>query len=42
MKKIGLVGDAEATTVAGEVRAWPSVGLLTVSGKSFEPEGGGS
>jgi hypothetical protein len=42
MKKMGFVGLAEATTVAGEVTVWPSVGLLTVNGKSFEPAGGGS
>jgi hypothetical protein len=42
MKKIGLVGVAEATTFNGEVVDSPVVGLETVNGKSLEPAGGGS
>jgi len=42
MKKIAFFGEADATTVAGEVTVPPSVGLDTVSGKSLEPfESGG-
>jgi len=42
MKKIGFLGFALATTVTGEVRLSPVVGLETVSGKSFEAGGGGT
>lgn len=41
MKKIGFVGVAEATTFNGDVNEPPVVGLVTVSGKSLEPGGGG-
>ena len=41
MKKIAFFGEADATTVAGEVTVPPSVGLDTISGKSFEPFGSG-
>ena len=37
MKKIGLVGVAEATTFIGEVTLAAAAGLVTVSGKSFDP-----
>ena len=37
MKKIGLGGVAEATTLIGEVTLAPDDGLDTVSGKSFDP-----
>ncbi len=37
MKKIGLVGAADATTVMGDVTVEAAVGLETVSGKSFDP-----
>jgi hypothetical protein len=37
MKKIGLVGVAEAVTVSGDVTLAAAVGLETVSGKSFDP-----
>jgi 2-keto-3-deoxy-6-phosphogluconate aldolase len=40
MKKIGLVGVAEATTLIGEVTLAFDVGLEIVSGKSSEPAGG--
>ncbi|MFZ0563206.1 MAG: hypothetical protein WBX02_04065 [Terriglobales bacterium] len=42
MKKIGLVGVAEATTLIGEVRLTPDAGLETVSGKSVDGVGGGT
>jgi hypothetical protein len=42
MKKIGLVGEADATTVAGELTVPPSVGLDIVNGKSLEPFGSGA
>jgi hypothetical protein len=42
MKKIGLEGCAEATTLIGEVNVAPAVGLETVKGKSFDPGGGGT
>jgi hypothetical protein len=42
IKKIGFLGLADATTVAGEVTVPPSLGLEIVSGKSFEPLGGGT
>jgi len=42
MKKMGFLGLAEATTLSGEVTVPPSVGLEMVSGKSFEPAGGGT
>ena len=42
MKKIGLFGVAEATTVAGEVTDAPSPGLVIVKGKSLDPAGGGT
>jgi hypothetical protein len=41
MKKIGFFGVADATTLRGDVTLAPSVGFVTVSGKSFEPAGGG-
>ncbi|HXM67654.1 MAG TPA: hypothetical protein VN911_13045 [Candidatus Acidoferrum sp.] len=41
MKKIGLFGVADATTLMGEVTLAPSVGLEIVKGKSFDPAGGG-
>jgi hypothetical protein len=41
MKKIGFFGEADATTVAGELTVPPSVGLLIVNGKSLEPFGSG-
>ena len=41
IKKIGFLGDADATTVAGEVTDPPSLGLDTVRGKSLEPFGSG-
>lgn len=34
---MGFFGLADATTVAGEVVVPPSVGLLTLRGKSFDP-----
>ena len=37
MKKIGLFGVAVATTLIGDVRLAPAVGLETVRGKSFDP-----
>jgi len=40
MKKIGFFGVADATTLIGDVTLDPSIGLETVSGKSFEPAGG--
>ncbi|MGA2354128.1 MAG: hypothetical protein ABSG02_06505 [Terriglobales bacterium] len=42
MKKIGFFGVAEATTLMGEVRLTPLVGLETVSGKSSDGVGGGT
>jgi len=41
MKKMGFLGLAEATTLVGDVTVEPSVGLETVSGKSFDPLGYG-
>lgn len=38
---MGFFGFALATTVAGEVVLPPSVGLVTVSGKSLDPFGSG-
>ena len=38
---MGFFGVAEAATLKGEVTLAPSVGLEIVSGKSFEPAGGG-
>lgn len=40
MSKIGLVGEAVATTIAGEVTLAPLPGLETFKGKE-EPGGGG-
>jgi len=40
MKKIGFFGVADATTLIGDVTLDPSIGLETVSRKSFEPDGG--
>jgi len=42
MKKIGFLGDADATTFTGEVTVVLISGLETVSGKSFEPPMGGT
>jgi hypothetical protein len=42
MKKIGFFGVADAITTSGEVTVSPSVGLEMVSGKSFDPGGGGT
>lgn len=42
MKKIGFFGVALATTFMGDVTVALSTGLETVSGKSFEPAGGGT
>jgi hypothetical protein len=42
MKKIGFVGVAEAVIVSGEVTVAPSVRPEIVSGKSFDPAGGGT
>jgi hypothetical protein len=42
MKKIEFVGEADATTVAGELTVPRSVGLDTVNGKSLEPFGSGA
>lgn len=39
---MGFVGVADATTCNGEVVLMPSVGLVIVSGKSFEAAGGGT
>jgi|SRR5215471_3463145 len=39
---MGFFGVAEATTFKGDVRLLPSVGFEIVSGKSFEPAGGGT
>ena len=38
---MGFFGEADATTVAGELAVPPSVGLVTVKGKSLEPFGSG-
>ena len=40
MSRMGLLGVAEATTLAGEFTVAPFPGLETVSGKD-KPEGGG-
>jgi hypothetical protein len=42
MKKIGFFGVAVATTLMGEVRLTPAVGLETVNGKSVDGVGGGT
>jgi len=39
---MGFVGVADATTCNGEVLLIPSVGLVIMSGKSFDPPGGGT
>lgn len=39
---MGFWGVADATTVTGDVTVAPSVGLVTESGKSFDPGGGGT
>jgi len=39
---MGFWGVADATTVTGDVSVAPFVGLETVSGKSFDPGGGGT
>jgi len=40
MKKMGVFGVADATTLIGDVTLEPSVGLDTANGKSFDPAGG--
>ena len=37
---MGFFGVADATTLIGDVTLAPPVGLVIVSGKSFEPAGG--
>ena len=39
---MGFLGVADATTFIGDVTVTPSVGFEIVSGKSFEPGGGGT
>src|SRR5579862_5419656 len=41
MKKIGFLGDAEATTFMGDAMLAPVAGLETVRGKSLDPVGAG-
>ena len=39
---MGFWGVADATSFTGDVTVAPSVGLETESGKSFDPDGGGT
>ena len=41
MKRIGFFGEADAATITGELTVPPSLGLVTVNGKSLEPFGSG-